>query len=59
VLKELNLSGNFIGDEGITELCEGLKGSAVTSLDLRYNGLGNQDKQAIKDAAGSGIEIHF
>ena len=28
-----SLSGNFIGDEGITELCEGLKGSAVTSLE--------------------------
>ena len=75
--------------EGITKLCEALKGSAVTSLkcaapecsllcqrpltsllshyihsahrshSLRSNGLTDEAKQALKDAAGSSVRIKF
>jgi len=45
--------------EGITKLCEGLKGSVVTSLNLGGNSLTNEAKQAVKDAAGSSVRIGF
>lgn len=58
----LSLHGNRIGEhttDGITALCEGLKGSSLTSLSLQYNHLDGQAKQAIQDAAGSGVDIDF
>ena len=65
------LSGNCIGwyydddrefvatTEGIIALCEGLKGSSVTSLDLAHSALCNEAKQALEDAAGSSLRISF
>ena len=45
--------------EGIIALCEGLKGSSVTSLDLAHSALCNEAKQALEDAAGSSLRISF
>ena len=45
--------------EGIIALCEGLKGSSVTSLDLAHSDLCNEAKQALEDAAGSSLRISF
>ena len=55
-----NDSGEFVvTTEGIIALCEGLKGSSVTSLDLAHSALCNEAKQALKDAAGSSLRISF
>ena len=43
--------------EGITALCEGLKGSAVTSLDVADNNLDDAAKQALRAAVGSGVNL--
>ena len=45
--------------EGIIALCEGLKGSSVTSLDLAHSALCNEAKQALEDTAGSSLRISF
>ena len=50
--------GNYT-TEGITQLCEGLKGSAITALDLSANDLDASAKQAVQAAAGSGAELLF
>ena len=49
----------FATTEGIIALCEGLKGSSVTSLDLAHSALCNEAKQALEDAAGSSLRISF
>ena len=52
--------GKFVvTTEGIIALCEGLKGSSVTSLDLAHSALCNEAKQALEDAAGSSLRISF
>jgi len=68
MLQVLNLADNQLcgldiyGDgeyttEGITKLCKGLKGSAVTSLDLRYNNLGPKGGAAIAEGLKGNLTL--
>ena len=53
MLTSLSLLVRRIGDEGAKSLASALEVNAVlTKLDLRYNGIGHEGKQAVRDAAG-------
>ena len=43
--------------EGINALCEGLKASSVTSLNVKDNALGGPALKAVQEAAGSKIKL--
>jgi len=45
--------------EGIAQLCEGLKGSAITWLNLRANDLDPSAKKAVQAAAGADATLLF
>ena len=53
----LSLVRNEIGDEGASALVAILKETKITNLGLKNNNLNYEAKQAVKDAAGSGISI--
>ena len=50
-VRALSLSHNFIGDDGLLVLCQGLKlNSSVTSLELPNNNIGNRGVKDLCDA---------
>jgi len=62
VVTKLWLSSNKIGDEGARAIAEALKVNAVlTKLDLKYNDMGEAEKQAVRDAVKdrSGFELEL
>ena len=59
-LKSLNLRYNNLGSKAGAALADGLKGnSTLKELNLSLNHLNDEDKHAVKDAAGSGVSITF
>merc|ERR1712166_315038 len=58
-IESLGLEGNGIGAEGTSALAAILNKTKITELNLGYNFLDDQAKQAVKDAAGSSVSISF
>jgi len=66
-VRSLNLSFNNIGPEGASALAAVLEETQIQQLEcaaapeqrLRRNDLTNEAKQALRDAAGSGVRIEF
>lgn len=58
-LRQLYLSNNFIGDEGLVEICKAIKGKKITHLGLKNVGMGHKGIDLVAEVIESSKKVIY